>query len=37
MRKRNYRLDPALATYRQIAASDPTNFFQQTGLVFLRE
>jgi hypothetical protein len=26
-----------LPTYRQVAAGDPTNFFQQTGLVFLRE
>jgi hypothetical protein len=26
-----------VATYRHIAAGDPTNFFQQTGLVFLRE
>ena len=37
MRRRGYRLDPALPTYRQVAAGDPTNFFQQTGLVFLRE
>jgi hypothetical protein len=37
MQQRHYRLDPSIATYRQIAAGDPTNFFQQTGLVFLRE
>jgi SAM-dependent methyltransferase len=37
MAQRHYRLDPAVATYRHIAAGDPTNFFQQTGLVFLRE
>src|SRR4051794_28051900 len=30
MRLRSYRLDPAPATYRQVAATDPMNFFQQT-------
>lgn len=37
MRRRGYRLDPTFLTFRQIATRDPKNFFQDTGLVFLRE
>jgi hypothetical protein len=37
LRARNYRLDPQWFFYREITKRDPFNFFQDTGMVFLRE